>query len=190
MMKIMIDAGHGPETAGKRSPDGVLREFNFNSAVADLVKQILLTEGLAVIFAHDERKDVPLSERTKKANLLNVDAFISIHANAYGSGWNNANGIETYIYPTASKGSKVLAELVQRSLITACNRADRGVKKGNFAVLRDTQMPAILIECGFMTNREEAALLLQKSYRVQCAKAITFAILAWVYRGKDDGGCL
>lgn len=182
MMKIMIDAGHGPQTAGKRSPDGVLREFDFNRAVAELVKIDLVAAGITVSFAHDEQKDVPLSERTQKANRLNVDAFISIHANAYGSDWNGASGIETYIFPTASNGSKMLAELVQRSLIHACNRPDRGVKKGNFAVLRDTKMPAILIECGFMTNREEAALLLRKSYRIQCANAITFAILAWIYR--------
>lgn len=184
MIKVMIDAGHGPHTAGKRSPDGALREFNFNSAVTDLVKQKLVAKGIAVSYAHEDRIDVPLSERTKKANLLNVDAFISIHANAYGDGWNEVNGIETYIYPTASIGSKVLAELVQRSLITACKRADRGVKQGNFAVLRDTRMPAILIECGFMTNRAEAALLSQQSYREQCAKAISFAISAWLYRGK------
>ncbi|WP_342506184.1 N-acetylmuramoyl-L-alanine amidase [Sporosarcina sp. FSL K6-2383] len=184
MMKIMIDAGHGPETAGKRSPDEVLREFSFNNAVANLVKQYLVKEGLTVFFAHNEHKDVPLSERTSYANKMNVDAFISIHANAYGTNWNSANGIETYIYPTASKGSVVLASLVQRSLISACNRTDRGVKKANFAVLRETRMPAVLIECGFMTNRQEAALLLNQAYRQQCARAISFAITAWVYRGK------
>jgi N-acetylmuramoyl-L-alanine amidase len=184
MMKIMIDAGHGPETAGKRSPDGLLREFSFNSAVANLVKQYLVEEGVTIFFAHDERKDVSLSERTNYANRMNVDAFISIHANAYGAGWNHANGIETYVYPSASKESRVLASLVQASLITACNRTDRGVKMANFAVLRETRMPAILIECGFMTNREETALLLKKAYRKQCAKAISFAITSWMYREK------
>jgi N-acetylmuramoyl-L-alanine amidase len=184
MINIMIDAGHGPETAGKRSPDGVLREFGFTSAVADLVKKILTAEGVSITFAHNGREDVPLAERTKKANNLNVDAFVSIHANAYGNGWNQANGIETYVYPTASYASNVLARLVQQSLITACNRTDRGVKKADFAVLRETRMPAILIECGYMTNREEAALLLTKSYRLQCAKAISFAIMSWAYRGK------
>ncbi len=178
----MLDAGHGPETAGKRSPDGVLREFFFNSAVAALVKSYLIEEGLAVLFAHDERKDIPLSERAKHANRMNVDAFISIHANAHGTDWNNANGIETYVYQTASKDSMTLASLIQNSLIIACNRADRGVKMANFAVLRETRMPAVLIECGFMTNREETALLQEKAYRIQCAKAITFAIMAWLYR--------
>ncbi|MBO0602264.1 N-acetylmuramoyl-L-alanine amidase [Sporosarcina sp. E16_3] len=58
---LLIDAGHGPETAGKRSPDGLLREFSFNSAVADLVKQFLIEEGFTVIFAHKIHEDVPLS---------------------------------------------------------------------------------------------------------------------------------
>jgi N-acetylmuramoyl-L-alanine amidase len=180
----MIDAGHGPETAGKRSPDGALREFSFNSAAANLVKQYLIEEGVRVVFSHSEREDITLSERTKLANRLSVDAFVSIHANAFGVDWNNANGIETFVYPTASKESVALASLVQKSLLSACNRADRGVNKADFAVLRETRMPAVLIECGFMTHREEAALLMSKSYRVQCAKAIAFAITAWVYRGK------
>ena len=184
MMKIMIDAGHGPDTAGKQSPDGLLREFSFNNAVANLLQHYLTDEGLTVFLAHDERKDVSLTERTNFANRMKVDAFISIHANAYGTNWNQANGIETYTYLTASKESLALASLVQRSLLTACNRPDRGVKKANFAVLRDTKMPAILIECGFMTNQQEAALLLQKAYRQQCAKAIAFAVTAWIYRGK------
>ncbi len=65
-----------------------------------------------------------------------------------------------------------------------CYSTDRGVKKANFAVLRETRMPAILIECGFMTNREEAALLMEKAYRLQRAKAIAHALSTWIYRGK------
>ena len=84
---------------------GLLREFSFNSAVANLVKQYLVEEGLHVFFAHNEREDVHFTERTKRANRLSVDAFVSIHANAFGGDWNNANGIETFVYPTASKES-------------------------------------------------------------------------------------
>ncbi len=184
IMKIMIDAGHGPETAGKRSPDGLLREFKFNNAVAYLIQQYLNEDGLTVYFSHNELKDIPLVERTKYANQMKVDAFISIHANAYGTDWNQANGIETYAYLTASKESLALASLIQQSMISACNRTNRGVKKADFAVLRETKMPAVLVECGFMTNRAEATLLLNKAYRQQCAKAIAFAITAWFYRGK------
>lgn len=183
-MKIIIDAGHGPETPGKRSPDGSLREFQFNAAVAQLVKPLLIAKGIHVLFSHEMDKDVPLAERISLANRLQVDAFVSIHANAFGSEWNSANGIETYVYPKASAASAALAHLLQPSLVLACNRKDRGVKTANFAVLRDTKMPAVLIECGFMTNREEANLLKQPTYQLQCAEAIAFSIQAWRLRGK------
>lgn len=181
MEYIMIDAGHGPETAGKRSPDGTLREFTFNSAVAQTVKRLLVAEGVSVHFSHDPHRDVPLHECTSKANQLGVDAFVSIHANAYGNSYNEANGIETYVYPTGSRDSFLLANIVQSSLISAVQRKDRGVKQANFAVLRDTKMPAILVECGFMTNRTELMLLMNKAYREQCARAIAFGILCYLY---------
>ena len=168
MTKIMIDAGHGPETPGKRSPDGKLREFHFNNSVADYVKDYLSSEGISVTFSHNIRKDVSLNERTALANKMKVDAFVSIHANAYGTDWNSANGIETYIYPNAMPESVTLASLVQSSLIMSCNRRDRGVKKANFAVLSETQMPAVLVECGFMTNKEEANLLMRHVSKTLC----------------------
>lgn len=184
MALLILDAGHGPNTSGKRSPDGKLLEFRFNSAVAQIVKHCLMLEGVNVIYSHENGRDVPLPERTSIANRLNADAFVSIHANAYGSNWNDAHGIETYMYPQASKRTAILAEQIHSSLILACGRKDRGVKTANFAVLRDTKMPAVLVECGFMTNREEAALLLSKAYRVQCARAISFGILNWLFREK------
>lgn len=182
MTILLIDAGHGPDTPGKRSPDGVLREYTFNSAVANLTKHHLTAAGITVLFAHDKIRDVPLTERTTYANRQQVAAFISIHANAYGNTWNTAQGIETYVYPTAGTQTQLLANLLHTSLLTASNRKDRGIKKANFAVLRETTMPAVLLECGFMTNREEVQLLLNKNYQQQCANAITFGVLTWVYR--------
>ncbi|PIC73291.1 N-acetylmuramoyl-L-alanine amidase [Sporosarcina sp. P17b] len=178
---IILDAGHGPDTPGKRTPDGKLREYHFNSAVAALVGGLLTKEGLTVKYTHDSSRDVPLNERATSANQMKADAFISIHANAFGNGWHTAQGIETYIYPQASKSSATLASVVQKSLISACQRPDRGVKKANFAVLRDTNMPAILVECGFMSNQTEATLLQSKAYQHQCARAIAFGVLCWEY---------
>ena len=175
-MKIIIDAGHGPNTAGKRSPDGRMREFHFNSAVADEVKKRLLPDGHTIIFSHHPVVDVPLHERTQLANRLKADLFISIHANAAGSGFNGASGIETFTFSQPQTASKRFAERVQQALCLATKRPDRGVKKADFAVLRDTHMPTVLVECGFMTNREELALLQSAVYRRHCAAAITFAV--------------
>lgn len=175
-MKIIVDAGHGPNTPGKRSPDGRLREFHFNSAVADELKKRLLLDGHTVIFSHHPEEDVPLFERTRLANRLRADLFLSIHANAAGNSFNGAAGIETFIHPNASNFSRQTADAVQQSLVRSVKLPDRGVKREDFAVLRDTHMPAILIECGFMTNREELALLQSDHYRRRCAGAIAYAV--------------
>ncbi|MBJ6363330.1 N-acetylmuramoyl-L-alanine amidase [Paenibacillus sp. GCM10012307] len=174
-MKIAIDAGHGPETAGKRTPDGSLREFQFNRAVAAYVRSGLENyEAVEILFVHaeDGSRDVPLKERTDRANAWGASAYISIHANANGSDWNQAEGIETFVHTRPSPEALKLAEAVQRQLIRQTARRDRGVKTADFHVLRETKMPSILVECGFMTNREEAELLKSDGYRRQCASAI------------------
>ncbi|MDT9725081.1 N-acetylmuramoyl-L-alanine amidase [Xylanibacillus composti] len=175
-MKIAIDAGHGPDTPGKRTPDGAMREFQFNQAVARYLREALAKyEAVETKFTHadDGSRDVPLKERTDAANAWGADAFVSIHANAFGDGsWNAVMGIETYVYTTRPKDSVELATAVHQSLIRQTGRPDRGVKAANFHVLRETAMTAILVECEFMTCKESAALLQQDSYRRLCAKAI------------------
>ncbi|KON86349.1 cell wall hydrolase [Sporosarcina globispora] len=176
-MKIILDAGHGYSTPGKRSPDG-MREYEFNRAVASLAKEMLEKfQHTAVSFAHSDERDVPLAERAALANKQNANCFVSIHANAYGTGgWNSAGGIETYVYPSKPREALALAQKIQRNLINATGLRDRGVKTADFQVLRETQMTAVLVECGFMTNKEEASLLRTPLYRKRCAQAIVKAI--------------
>jgi len=177
-MKIAIDAGHGPDTPGKRTPDGSLREFQFNAPVARYVADELLHgyEGVEVLLTFDDSRDVPLKERTDRANAWKADVFVSIHANAAGEGWSSAQGIETYVYTTRPPAAVALANAVQRNLVRLTGRPDRGVKSADFHVLRETRMTAILIECGFMTNRTEAELLKSDDYRRKCAAAIVAGI--------------
>ncbi|MTD31663.1 N-acetylmuramoyl-L-alanine amidase [Planomicrobium sp. YIM 101495] len=175
-MKIILDAGHGPETAGKRSPDGRLREFHFNAAVAEETKKRLVLDGHIVIFAHQADRDVPLSERIHLANRLGADLYISVHANAFGNGFNSANGIETYHFVKPLAASKRLAASIHQSLALATGLRDRGVKAADFAVLRNTRMPAVLVECGFMTNRTDLEALQSDAYRKRCARAIAFGV--------------
>lgn len=187
-LNVDIDAGHGINTAGKRTPDGSMREYEFNSVVARYVAEELTgyvtAAGKPVItrFVHDVTgaRDIPLSERVSFANRLPADVYVSIHANAYGSTWNDANGIETYAAVVASETSVRLAKAVQNALIKSTGLRDRGVKRADFTVIRQTKMPAILVEAGFMTNRTEAALLKSDSYRRTVARAIVEG-LAEVY---------
>lgn len=176
-MKIVIDAGHGPNTPGKRTPDGSMLEFEFNSAVAGYLREELsVYDDIETMFTHDASTDVPLSDRTDKANAWGADLFISIHANAVGSGWNDVTGIETYVYTTLPEDSVSIAKSVQESLVSSTGRIDRGVKSADFHVLRETTMPAILVECEFMTCKESAELLKSDSYRKLCAQAIARGI--------------
>ncbi|PPA70207.1 N-acetylmuramoyl-L-alanine amidase [Jeotgalibacillus proteolyticus] len=184
MTLIAIDAGHGYETPGKRSPDG-MREYAFNRAVAaECIKQ-LEKASLKTLKTHHDTIDVSLKNRTDKANQAGADFFISIHANAFGNGgWNEVSGIETYIHSTKGNNALTLAKQIQTSLIQGTGRKDRGVKKENFHVLRESSMPAVLIECGFMTNREEKALLASTDYRVKCGELIAGAIISY-FKGSE-----
>ncbi|UTI42090.1 N-acetylmuramoyl-L-alanine amidase [Niallia sp. RD1] len=175
-MKIMLDAGHGYNTAGKRTVDGTMREWEFNSKVAHYVNEALKGyENVSTKYAHDTtgKTDVSLTTRTNNANSWKADVYVSIHANANGNGkWDSASGIETYVYTSKPKEALALANKVQDELVKVTSRKNRGVKTADFHVLRETHMTAILCECGFMTNKEEAALLKSDSYRKKVANAI------------------
>ena len=176
-MKIMLDAGHGYNTPGKRSPDG-MREYEFNRAVANYAKQLLENyKNVTVYLSHSDQRDISLKARTDKANSLNVDIFVSIHANAFGGGdWNNVSGIETYVYPTRPPVAFQLAQKIQRNLVISTGLENRGVKTADFHVLRETEMDAVLVECGFMTNRNDIKLLRSETYRRTVAEGIVKAL--------------
>ncbi|MGL4345365.1 MAG: N-acetylmuramoyl-L-alanine amidase [Cellulosilyticaceae bacterium] len=189
---IILDAGHGMDTAGKRTPlfeDGTfMHEREFNQAVVKEMMNQLRAYECQVVWVSEEQKDVSLAMRVNRANAALTDftklngrtninsIFVSIHANANTGSWGSANGIETFALAGSQVGMS-LAQSVQRKLVQATRLRDRGVKVGNFFVLRGTSMPAILCECGFMDNKNEAVLLKTPAYRILCATAIVEAIV-------------
>lgn len=180
-IKIVLDGGHGYNTPGKRTPDDSMREWEFNNETALMARELLNQyQNIEVQLSHDVsgKSDVPLLNRTEYANKWGADLFLSIHANAFGSGgWNDADGIETFIHPTKPEVAVELAVKIQKNLIAMTGRDNRGVKTANFVVLDKTKMTSVLVECGFMTNKAEAELLKTKAYRVKCAKAIVEGIV-------------
>ncbi|XEC95436.1 N-acetylmuramoyl-L-alanine amidase [Paenibacillus tarimensis] len=176
--RIALDAGHGPNTPGKRSPDGTLGEFQFNNAVAGYTADLLAVyDGVEILFTHAEDRDVPLATRTEVANGWEADIFVSIHANASGDAWSGMRGIETYVHTTRPAAAVKLANAVHRQLIRQTGLINRGIKSADFHVLRETKMTAILVECGFMTNREEVELLKSDAFRRTCAESIAAGIV-------------
>lgn len=167
--KIAIDAGHGSNTAGKRTPDGY-REHWINVRCSYFFEKALKRCGFGTLRigwddtnAKDD-SDPSIVSRQNAVRAAGVDAVVSWHANAYGSDWNSANGVETIIHSVASKlqDSKKFAELIQAELIKGTEQKNRGVKTGNFGMCNATYMKcdaAALIEIGFMTNQMEAGLM-------------------------------
>lgn len=156
MVKIALDAGHGRSTSGKQSPDGE-HEWDFNSRVVEAcVAKLKTYENVEVMRMDDPsgKTDVPLVERTNKANAWKADVYVAVHHNANTGGWGNWTGVETYTFngqPAKPKATE-LAKLVQPRIAKAMGLADRGVRQANFHVLRETNMPAILTEGGFMDS--------------------------------------
>ena len=180
-MLIAVDAGHGHNTPGKRCPDDSMREHDFNGNVATKVCEILNNNDIETYRSDDitGNTDIPLITRTNNINSRNAIICVSIHANAFNGQWNDANGIETYIIARGGEAEKI-ANIVQKKLIENTGRRDRGIKVANLHMCRETKMPAILCECGFMDNKEEAELLKSEDYRIKCAKAIADGILEYL----------
>src|SRR5699024_1736486 len=122
---VAVDAGHGINTAGKRTPSGE-REWSFNNVVVQaIIKELGNYEKVKVIRLDDPtgKTDVALKTRTNKANSANADILVSVHHNANTGRWGNWTGTETYSYPTSTNGKK-LAETVHPHVVKAYGLRD------------------------------------------------------------------
>ena len=167
---IAIDAGHGSNTAGKRTFDGY-REHWINVRCSYFFEKALKRCGFGTIrsgWDDTNSKDDPDPSITSRQNAIRaagVDAVVSWHANhSGGTTWDSAAGVETYIHVTKSKrqDSERLAKLIQAELIKGTEQKNRGVKTGNFGMCNATYMrcdAAALIEIGFMSNQLEAGMM-------------------------------
>jgi N-acetylmuramoyl-L-alanine amidase len=177
---IVIDAGHGGEDAGTRSLiPPKYQEKSLNLATARVLKGFLEKMGYMVRMTRNDDTFVSLPTRSLLANNYNPKLFISVHYNAAES--ELAEGIEVYYYKsdenkTRSASSKKLADLVLEKLIQKTGAKSRGVKHGNLAVIRETEMPAILVEGGFMTNKNEMEKIKDPVYIKQLAYAIALGV--------------
>lgn len=169
---IALDDGHGMETAGKRTPTfpegGIMKENEFNSRTVALVDVELKRCGFRTLLVAPTDKDTPLAERVKKANNAGADFYLSVHANAFMGKWGNAKGIETLTW--GSGESLRVGKILHKWLLQGTKLTDRGLKDGSWLyVVKNTKMPAVLVECGFMDNLEEARLLKSEAYRQETA---------------------
>lgn len=189
--KIAIDAGHGSNTSGKRTPDGY-REHWINVKCANYTDIALKRCGFQTVKiawndtnATDDT-DVALGTRQKQIKTAKCDASVSIHANASGNGktFNSAKGLETFIHsnPANVADSLRLAKNVQGYLIQGTPQTNRGVKTSALAMCNCNAMgvkAAILVELGFMTNQYEAELMKTDAFCLESAEEIAKGVCTY-----------
>lgn len=183
---VVIDAGHGKDDSGAvgkinagTANEQTIYEKNLTLSVAQKVKKNLENAGISVVMTRDGDTYPTLYERADFANSLNAAMFVSIHINSNENP--DPNGTETYYCTTNNDAdyvltSQQLATDVQKNLVDALGSKDRGVKTANFVVIKQTVMPSILIELGFISNEEELKKMCSDDYQNKAAKAISDAI--------------
>ncbi|MGI5881099.1 MAG: N-acetylmuramoyl-L-alanine amidase [Syntrophomonadaceae bacterium] len=181
---VVLDPGHGGKDTGARGTK--IDERDVNLEIALKVGDILTSQGVVVEYTRKTDITVGLEERAQIANVLNAGVFVSIHNNANTD--RSKHGTETYYYAPADtpnlfmqkEDRERLAKCIQTQMINRLGRVDRGVKHGNYSVLRNTEMPSALAEICFISNPDEQALLMQTQYKDQAAQAIAGGILQYL----------
>jgi N-acetylmuramoyl-L-alanine amidase len=168
---IVIDPGHGGIDRGG-IPGQHVPEKTMALDVAQRLGAKLRQAGYHVVMTRKDDVFVSLGERVRIANQYRDAAFVCIHFNSATR--EGANGIETYYY---SAKSAALAANIHRQVVAGTITDNRGIRRRGYFVLRRTSIPAVLVECGFLTNPAEARLALQPSYRERLAQRIANGIL-------------
>src|SRR5881409_4165707 len=174
---VVIDAGHGGHDRGG-IPGQRIAEKDITLDVAQRLRNILAASGYRVVMTRDSDVFVPLGTRVAIANSYSNAIFVCIHFNATKRA--GAGGIETYFY---SRDSLPLASAIHYYVVGGAPSANRGVRRRGFYVLRKTSIPAVLVECGFLTNPTEAAYAQSASYRQKLAEEIAAGV-----RGRNSVG--
>lgn len=190
--KVILDAGHGRDTAGKRSPDGRLLEYAYAREIAVRLERELKARGYDAQRIVPEENDISLKERCNRANRIYAAAgkkaiLVSIHCNAAGADgkWHDARGWSAYVSRNASKKSKELA----CRLIDAAETQGLKVRRysqdepywtQNLAICRDTNCPAVLTENLFQDNREDVDYLLSEKGKQTIVELHMKGIMAYL----------
>jgi N-acetylmuramoyl-L-alanine amidase len=186
-IKVALDRGHGDNTPGKETPfiaslGRRIQEEEYNGPVVELLNKELTRCGFQTLLTAPNRYDTPLGVRTYRANKWGADLFISIHFNALAHtfSYSNASGFSVHIQPSdksnPNSGSLRFAKFAVEELQKGVKQVNRGIVGQNLHVTRETNMPAALIEGGFMDDEFEANLMLNPSFHKEVARELAVAV--------------
>lgn len=185
MVKIFIDPGHGGADPG--SIGNGLQEKNVTLQIATRIRDILLAEynNVSIRMSRTGDQTVSLTERTNAANAWGADFYLSVHINSGGG-----TGYEDYVYPGVGAPTTIYQKNIHEQIIKLVDFFDRGMKQANFHVLRETNMPAVLTENGFIDNANDAAKLKSSSFIENIARGHVNGIALSFGLPKKSGGAL
>lgn len=180
-MILAIDAGHGLKTAGKQSPDG-LKEWTLNDKVRDKVVELLKGYDVEIIFADNNEGNVDESLTSRRSMYVNqkADAFVSIHHNAFTGNWNDATGVEIYTDKNFTEADEKLANAIYKNLPNYTGLKGRGIKRANWTVINQNQIPAVLVEGGFMDSNNDYKVITSEEGQLAYARAVAEGIIEFL----------
>ncbi|MFS0785270.1 N-acetylmuramoyl-L-alanine amidase [Shouchella sp. 1P09AA] len=167
-IRVVLDAGHGGYDPGAVA-NGI-QEKHVAKAYKDQVKRTLEADGIDVVETRTSDEFVSLASRVNQANQAQADLFLSIHANSFADP--SVGGFETHYYQSSREATVINREI---SRLNTGNRM-RGTYQSNFQVLRDTAIPAVLIEVGYLTNQADAQLVQTSQHQQEVSEAVRRAV--------------
>jgi N-acetylmuramoyl-L-alanine amidase len=186
MFKLALNAGHYKYTAGKRCHADIdpkqTREWVLNDRICDKIEKILAEyDGIEVLRIDDTtgEKDVSLANRTTKANNFGADFYLAIHHNAAGKKF-SGGGIVAHVYTSPSSESLAWQKALYDASVKATGlKGNRStpLAKSNLHEVRETKMPAVLMECGFMDSTVDCPIILTEDFADKIAKAFADVII-------------
>ncbi len=190
---VVVDAGHGGKDPGKVSAAGVY-EKDINLSISKKLEKLLESQGINVIMTRTEdmglyeendsnKKMADMRKRCELINDCNADLVVSIHQNSYQS--TNVKGAQVFYYDKSAEGRE-LATFIQGSMIEGLDKENGRKAKANtdYYMLLNSKSPAVIVECGFMSNPAEASLLSDEDYQRKVAWSIHMGIMQYINKNK------
>ncbi|MBD2100531.1 N-acetylmuramoyl-L-alanine amidase [Leptolyngbya sp. FACHB-261] len=176
---VIIDPGHGGPDPGAVGIAG--QEKDIVLSIGLQVGRLLQAAGVQAVMTRNSDIDLDLAPRVQLAQQVNATLFVSIHANALDASRSEVQGVETYYL---RPDSERLASVIHSNVIQATRAVDRGVLRARFYVVRETTMPSVLVETGFVTSSAEGPRLASPAYQTLMARAIARGILQYLQEGR------
>ena len=180
-MKIGLDAGHGLSTPGKRAPDGI-KEWEINDKVRDKEVEILKDYNCEIIYTDNNEGNIDESITSRRAMYINqnVNAFVSNHHNALKGEWGEHTGVEVYVDKNATEEDLRLAQLIYDKLVEYTGLKGRGIKRTDFTVINQNQIPAVLVEGGFMDSTIDYPVITSEEGQNAYARAVAEGLIEFL----------